>query len=126
VKKKSRPMISTEKQGALYVENGVLIARFPSGTEYLLGQEPGAKREGTSRAAARGMKKIQHTLQMKCYLALTSRPMTADEVADSIGVTEFSCRPRITELALKGLIEDSGLRRTNKSGRMATVWRLKK
>jgi response regulator of citrate/malate metabolism len=120
-------MTSTDKQGALYVEDGKLVVRFPSGAEFRMPHdEPGAKREGTSRAAARGMKQIQHTLQMKCYLALTSRSMTADEVADSVGVTEFSCRPRITELMAKNLIEDSGLRRMNKSGRMATVWRLKK
>jgi predicted HTH transcriptional regulator len=51
--------------------------------------------------------------------------MTADEVAENMGKSILSIRPRIAELSKLGSIEDSGQRRTNESGKVATVWRVK-
>lgn len=47
---------------------------------------------------------------------------TADEVADALRETVLAIRPRITELNRLGLIEDTGARRENISGRSAVVW----
>lgn len=53
----------------------------------------------------------------------TGEPLTADEVADVLGQSVLSIRPRVTELANNDEIEDSGERRRNASGRNAIVWR---
>tara|TARA_R100001163_G_scaffold17524_1_gene15658 strand:+ start:2971 stop:3243 length:273 start_codon:yes stop_codon:yes gene_type:complete len=50
---------------------------------------------------------------------------TADEVADVLGCSILSVRPRVAELANNNEIEDSGERRRNASGRNAIVWREK-
>jgi len=51
--------------------------------------------------------------------------LTADEAADVLGLSYFSIRPRVTELARMGKLEDSGEVRPNHSGKNAIVWRLK-
>ena len=53
----------------------------------------------------------------------TGEALTADEVADVLGQSVLSIRPRVTELANNDEIEDSGKRRKNASGRNAIVWR---
>lgn len=47
---------------------------------------------------------------------------TADETAEALGMDRWSIQPRLSELRAKGLIADSGLRRTNATGRRAVVW----
>jgi hypothetical protein len=49
-------------------------------------------------------------------------PLTADEIAATVGETVLAIRPRVTELGNAGLLVDTGDRRTNVSGRPATVW----
>jgi predicted ArsR family transcriptional regulator len=48
---------------------------------------------------------------------------TADEVADRLGVSILSVRPRMSELHRSELIEPSGERRLNASGLFASCWR---
>lgn len=48
--------------------------------------------------------------------------LTADEVAARLGENVLAIRPRITELANAGKIQDSGTRRRNESGKSAIVW----
>jgi hypothetical protein len=48
--------------------------------------------------------------------------MTADEVADFVGESLLTIRPRMTELKRLGLLRDTGARRANASGRQAVVW----
>jgi len=48
-------------------------------------------------------------------------PMTADEVADALGESVLSIRPRVTELKRFGAIFDTGKRRANRSGKSACV-----
>jgi predicted ArsR family transcriptional regulator len=48
--------------------------------------------------------------------------MTADECADTIGMSVLSIRPRFTELHRRGAIEETGELRHNRSGRRAKVW----
>lgn len=48
--------------------------------------------------------------------------LTADELADSVELPRWTMQPRTTELRLKGLVVDSGLRRRNCTGKAAKVW----
>lgn len=91
---------------------------------------PGFKEATTSRDAAEKIAPIARTLRDQALQILrTAWPagMTADEVAARMGKTEFSIRPRITELSKLRAIEKCNnkgavLRRDNSSGMSATVW----
>lgn len=89
---------------------------------------PGYKNKdkaGPSRKAALSIKPFALNLREKCFRAISQIPMTADEVAGAIEKSILSVRPRIAELSKLGKIEDSGKRRANESGKVATVWRIK-
>lgn len=51
-------------------------------------------------------------------------PATAEEVCTWLEEDKQHMTPRFRPLEEKGLIERSGLRRPNRSGRMAEMWRL--
>lgn len=87
---------------------------------------PGYKVEGPSKDAAIAMIPVAGNLRDRVLNAIEreANGLTTDECADRLGETVLSIRPRFTELAAKGEIEDSGLRRKNASGRSATVWRI--
>ena len=79
----------------------------------------------TSFAAARSMDSASKTLQDDCLQAFGYKgPSTADEIATYLGKTVLAIRPRVAELRRLGLIQDTGERRTNESGRRAAVWRI--
>ena len=62
-------------------------------------------------------------LQAKVYAILArGGPMTADEVADALGESILNVRPRVSELAKRGVIKDSGHRGCNASGHSAAKW----
>ena len=89
---------------------------------------PGYKNKdkaGPSRKAAISIKPHALNLREMCFRVIGQLPMTADEVAETIGKSILSVRPRIAELSKLGKIEDSGERRMNESGKDATVWRKK-
>lgn len=65
------------------------------------------------------------TLRDRCYEVIKTLETTADEVAAALNESLLTIRPRISELYKKGLIEDTGIRRVNDSGKLATVWRAK-
>lgn len=88
---------------------------------------PGFKARETSAAAADSVKPSAATLRAKC-LDLLRLPQhqygrTADEAAAIFNLSVLSIRPRFSELAADGKIEDTGHRRKNESGRSAIVWR---
>ena len=88
---------------------------------------PGFKqRGGASEAAARIIAPRISGLRAKVLQEITRHPegVTADEVADAIGKTEFSVRPRVTELQAIGKIVPTGERRRNRSGMSASVWKV--
>lgn len=87
---------------------------------------PGAKRRDTAKRAAREMKPKAPTLRDQCLKVFreSGRALTADEVARALGKSVLSIRPRVAELANMKLIEDSGERRENASGKDAIAWRL--
>lgn len=92
---------------------------------------PGYKTEGTSEQAAGEMKETAKTLRAKVLAAMneirqvTKTGWTADEMAKFLGYSILSIRPRFSELLKQEQIEDSGLRRSNESGKSAVVWRIK-
>jgi predicted ArsR family transcriptional regulator len=50
-------------------------------------------------------------------------PQTADEVDEALGESVLAVRPRVSELVRENLVVATGMRRPNKSGRTAWVWR---
>lgn len=89
---------------------------------------PGYKSTDTSRDAAESMQVNAGTLRRYVLeeLKMCSAGLTADECADRLRESILSIRPRFSELRNFNLIEDSGKRGLNKSGKNAIVWILKK
>lgn len=85
---------------------------------------PGWKKRDTSRQAAEQISVVVTGLQSKVLEFIRSGPASADELASYIEISILSARPRCSELAKMGLIEDSGERRANESGKMAIVWKM--
>lgn len=86
---------------------------------------PGSKgHHGTSEAAAEAIKPDAGILREKTLRAIRSARdgLTADQVAEFLGESILSIRPRCSELKLYGHIKDSGQRRRNDSGKNAVVW----
>lgn len=74
----------------------------------------------TSREAA---ERIDVKTRLRQVLAvICQRPSTADEIADALGVTVLTTRPRTTNLKALGLIYDTGERRKNATGRNCIVY----
>ena len=51
-------------------------------------------------------------------------PGTPDEIAERLGLSILSVRPRFSELNRLGLIEQTSEKRSNNSGHRAGVWRV--
>lgn len=86
-------------------------------------ETPGYKGGETSFAAARAID--AKTLRGKVLDELCKAPGTADEIARRLHIDKLSIRPRCSELAAMGKIEDSGARHLNSSNKRAIVWRLR-
>jgi predicted transcriptional regulator len=85
-------------------------------------QTAGFKREGTSSESAQTVD--AKTLRAKVLTELSKAPGTADEIASRLRIDKLSIRPRCSELAALGKIEDSGIRHLNTSSKRAIVWQL--
>lgn len=85
----------------------------------------GYKKTGTSSDAARDVESRAGQLRLKVLHELMHSEGTADEIAQRLGEDKLSIRPRCSELYAQNLIEESGERRKNESGKFATVWRVK-
>lgn len=86
---------------------------------------PAARPTDTSIAAAESLADGVAGLRRRVLEAIRAAGaigLTPDEAAAQLELTPFTTRPRFSELREKGLIEDSGLRRANASGRKAIVW----
>jgi len=89
---------------------------------------PGHRGVSTSIAAAEAVKPRAAILRNKCFAYVRRWGMTgstADECAAYLRESVLSIRPRFTELLRANLIEDTGTRRKNDSGRNAIVWKVK-
>ena len=87
---------------------------------------PGFKARGTSSSAARRITPHAQALRDRVFAFLKSSypaAYTADEVADRLGVSILSARPRLSELRRSDLIEPAAERRANRSGMLARCWR---
>jgi len=94
---------------------GLFDQRYPN--------QPGYRREGTSREAAEAMKPRAPGIRARALELLKDASLTADEIAAKLNVTVLACRPRVTELLAQGKIYDTGRTRANSSGVQATIWR---
>ncbi|HEX9636908.1 MAG TPA: phage protein GemA/Gp16 family protein [Acidobacteriota bacterium] len=87
---------------------------------------PGWRDNEASIAAAEAMAADAPTIRARVLRAIAGAwltgGLTADEAAARLGLTPFTVRPRVTELRIMGAVVDSGLKRANESGLMATVW----
>lgn len=86
-------------------------------------QTPGYKEPTTSKDAADAMRAASAKLRVTVLKHLLRRPSTVHEAAASLELTVVAVAPRFTELRRLGLIEPSGERRKNDSGKSAHVWR---
>lgn len=86
----------------------------------------GYKRDGTSADAADAVAPCASTIRARALAAFrqTSAGMTADEVAERIGLEFVSVRPRVTELHTAGWIKKTDERRIGRFGKTQAVWRL--
>lgn len=86
---------------------------------------PGWKSPGTSQEVAEAVRDDAETLRALCMKTLAHfGPMTADEVAERLGRSVLSTRPRCSELLRQGKIIATGERRKNQSQHSACVWRV--
>lgn len=83
----------------------------------------GWKARDTSRAAAEAITPKAPTLRARVLEAIQQQPGSADDIAIRLGVSWMSVRPRCSELAARGLIEDGGLRDIATGGKRCIVWR---
>ena len=85
--------------------------------------DPGSNRQGgTSEEAAIKIKPIALTTRQKVYAYPLEQRATAVEVAEAIGKSILSVRPRVSELVHFNLVWDCGYTRENASGLHAKVW----
>jgi len=85
---------------------------------------PSVNGSPTSAAAADSLSTATlNAMQRRVYEFLAWRPSTDEEIATELSMNPSTVRPRRVELARKGLIVQSGTRRTT-SGRMAGIWRI--
>lgn len=89
---------------------------------------PGYKEPTTSRIAADDLAGYAAALGRLVLLKIAEQPRTADEVADSLGLSVLTVRPRVSELRNQGKVrpklkpDGKQLRRLNESGKSAIVW----
>ncbi|MBP1091926.1 hypothetical protein JOE50_002456 [Bradyrhizobium japonicum] len=85
---------------------------------------PGFKAAGTSQEAAQAIAGHAKNLRARVLGAIASEPagLSADAVADRLGESVLSVRPRVSELHRAGEIRRSDARVKNESGMAAAVW----
>jgi Fic family protein len=83
----------------------------------------------TSHQAAQSIKPrrtaLQDHVEFSVKYGLFPPGATCDEIERATGLSHQTASARLRELVLNGRIEDSGERRKTRSGRLATVWRVK-
>ena len=86
--------------------------------------EPGFKEKGgASEAAASVVTDTVTSMRAAVLAVIRTHPSTADEVAEKLGLSILSIRPRVSELRHFNKIAPNGQRRRNTvSGVSATVW----
>ncbi|SHG87197.1 hypothetical protein [Bradyrhizobium erythrophlei] len=84
----------------------------------------GYKENDTSKDAAEEFESRAVVLRARAYSYISRNPgRTADQIAEALGETIVSMRPRVSELRKEGLIVNDG-RGVNASGMSAHRWRV--
>lgn len=86
---------------------------------------PGYKEPTTSLLSAVKAAGRAPNLRHAVMNELAKRPGTADEIAQRLGESILTIRPRLSELRASGRIVPTGERRKNASGNLAIEWRIK-
>lgn len=85
-------------------------------------KEPTTSREAADRIEAKGRaRRLRDAVLGAFELGWQG---TADELADRLGESILSVRPRLSELHKQGWLEHAGTRHRNASGASAHVWKL--
>ena len=63
-------------------------------------------------------------LQILCGLAQLNKAVTGSELAENLGLSILSVRPRLTELQELNCITDTEVRRKNEFGNTEIVWQI--
>lgn len=84
---------------------------------------PGWKARATSLAAAEGIRPKARSLRVRVLEAIREQPGSPEMLAARLNEPVMNIRPRISELAAKGLVTDSGMRACAQGGKSAIVWR---
>jgi predicted ArsR family transcriptional regulator len=95
-------------------------------SELVYPDAPGFKASGPSEQAAETMRGTANKMRAAVLAQIAKCPggATADEIANALGLSILSVRPRVSELNRTGKIKQTGARRKNESGMTATVWRV--
>jgi hypothetical protein len=123
---------AAESVGAILKNSGAGVPARDSDSAFtrgvnmadLTGAMMGALRKQNERQSLRTFalaKKVRDEI-LDQLRELGDRGATADELAVMLKRSNFTTRPRCTELGNFGQIRDSGRRRRNVSGRNAIVW----
>lgn len=93
---------------------------------YLEGNNAGFKARETSESAANAIAPKAGSIKEKVLRVYHGSPfpLTADEVAEALGLEFISVRPRVTELGNDNRLKDSGIRRKGRFGREQIAWEL--
>jgi hypothetical protein len=85
---------------------------------------PGFKAAGPSEQAATAISNTVKTLREQVLKTISEAPtgLSADAVAERLGKSVLSVRPRVSELRRLGEIRPTTQRAKNQSGMTATVW----
>lgn len=87
---------------------------------------PGSKGSAeTSRAAADDIAPKAISIRQRVFEALKLQPMSPEQICEHIGEPIWNVRPRLSEIAAQGLIEDSGKRHLSASSKAVIIWRIK-
>ena len=89
---------------------------------------PGFKGErgGPSQQAAHIVAPVVNKRRAAALACLKASPvsLTADEVAERLGLSPLACRPRIAELRANGLIEPDAIRGKSSTGMSCHRWKV--
>jgi predicted ArsR family transcriptional regulator len=87
---------------------------------------PGHNHVPTSIAAAESMVSVAQSIRWRIHaLLLEGYELTSEETASKLDISHDNAWKRFSELRANGVVEDSGITRSNASGRQAIVWRIR-
>jgi predicted ArsR family transcriptional regulator len=103
-----------------------MSAQLDAFAAYRAGTAAGcARRSDTSRAAAESLTDLPERQREVLDALRHLGPTTGERLGVYLDRETYTVLPRLTELQARGLVQDTGRRLRNRSGRAATVWALR-